>query len=142
MKTQKIVILAATSGRGNTKQRCKEGPSFARGPAVQLQCWVPLEAWPVEVKCIRIHYSSLPGQPRPQAGDSWQSMQGTGKDEEAQGDGEGLGLLGFPSEYKSRLRNLECSHSQGDWVWRIRTNKGHKAVLGSLGNADSMLDNV
>lgn len=49
-------------------------------PASQLLCWTPSEAWPAEVKCIRAHYRSLPGQFRPQAGDSWQPAQGTGKD--------------------------------------------------------------
>lgn len=74
--------------------------SGPRGPTVQLLSRVPLEAWPVEVKCIRTHYRSLPGQLRPQAGDSWQSVQGTGKDMpqrgRSPGDEDGLGLLGVP----------------------------------------------
>lgn len=93
------------------------GPG-ARGPAAQLLCWAPLEAWPAEVRCIRTHYRSLPGQLRPQAGDSWQSGQGTEKDMPQRGRSPGgrrrIRSPGVTKELRLRLYNAECSHQLVD----------------------------
>lgn len=119
MKTQKIVIPASTRP-WEPEQGWKE--ELCPRPASQPLCWTPSEAWPAEVKRIRTHYHSLPGQFRPQAGDSWQSAQGTGKDMPPRGRNPGgwkrTRSPGVTKELKLRLL------SNGDTATASKTGSG------------------